>query len=93
MEAQSLTEEQIREIKIFTAEVRENLPSFRIDFNGRRKLIEMLDVQIRLTIEDGQKVVYAECFLDEKRLPIASNSMYNDAVANSLRRPPPTPSP
>ncbi len=38
---------------------------YYIDFNGRRKLIEMLDVQIRLTIEDGQKVVYAECFLEK----------------------------
>jgi hypothetical protein len=41
-------------------------------FERRRQLIELLDVWVTLTVEEGQKVAYARCMLGENLLSIAS---------------------
>ncbi len=72
LKAVSLTAEQIKDIKAFKAEIAQDMETFRQDFEGRRRLIEMLNVQVTLKIEDEQRIVYVECYLGEKSLSIAS---------------------
>jgi ribosomal protein S15P/S13E len=49
-----------------------HLETIRQDFESRRMLVTMLDVQARLVIEAGQKIAYVRTKLtpDEKRLSI-----------------------
>jgi len=35
------------------------------DLNARRNIIDALDVQATLTVEDGEKVIYARCLPGE----------------------------
>jgi hypothetical protein len=72
LKAVSLRAEQIKDIKAFKAEIAQDMETFRQDFEGRRRLIEMLNVQVTLKIEDEQRIVHVECYLGEKSLSIAS---------------------
>jgi hypothetical protein len=74
LEAQVLTEEQMQALHDFTAEVAEGLQAAEGDFETRRSIIRMLGVQVTLTEEDGQKIVYVHCMLGEDALPIATQS-------------------
>lgn len=76
LEAQSLTSERIKSIKEHAFKVSQDLETFRYDFDGRRRFIELLDLKIKLKVEEeGQKVVYASCCLGNERLPTVSNTM------------------
>jgi hypothetical protein len=43
-------------------------------FESRRRIIDELDVWATLTVEDGQKVVYARCMLGDEALSIEASS-------------------
>jgi hypothetical protein len=44
-------------------------------FESKRQIIDLLDVRVTLAVEDGQKVAYARCLIeDETELPIVSNT-------------------
>ncbi|MBU0494346.1 MAG: recombinase family protein [Chloroflexi bacterium] len=77
IEAQTLTAEQVQTIVDFAATIREAVEEADADFTHRRNLIELLDVQATLTIEDGQKVVYARCLVGEETLPIVSPNSHS----------------
>jgi hypothetical protein len=53
LEAQTLTDEQIETIMQFTAKMGKGLDKADPDFEKRRRLIEELDVNVRLAAEDG----------------------------------------
>lgn len=74
LEAQSLTEEQINDIKKYAALITQDLDELKGDFEGRRRLIEMLNFQITLSVENGQKVIYLECHFGRKSFYVASNA-------------------
>jgi hypothetical protein len=89
-----LTNEVIENILEFAAIVREELAIIGQDFAKRRRWVEMMDVQVRLAIEDGEQVVYASVRLGrerkEKRLPITDNCLIpfrcsSSKVLNSRR--------
>jgi len=56
-----LTREQMQNIREFITVVREELPS--ANFETRRKIVKMLNVEVTLTVEDGEKVIYSSCIL------------------------------
>jgi site-specific DNA recombinase len=73
LEAQTLSDDQIITITDFAKEVSEGLEIADQDFDARRQIIDLLDVQVTLaTEEDGQKVIYARCLVDETELSIKS---------------------
>jgi site-specific DNA recombinase len=74
LEKHLLTTEQIQTMQEFAAKVGEKLEVMGDDFDAKRGLIEALEVQATLTLEDGEKVVYARCILGEQRSPIASHT-------------------
>lgn len=86
LEAAAMSAEEIRAIvdgatrlKQEAQEVKEGLNIADASFEEKRWFIERLNVRIRLVIENGQKIAYARCSLDddEKRLPIASHTLGN----------------
>jgi len=76
LEQRQLTQQQIKSLMQFTAEVAQGLEVAEGDFSARRRIIEMLNVQATLTIEDGQKVAYVQCSLgdDGEVLSVAPQS-------------------
>jgi site-specific DNA recombinase len=76
LQARILSQDQIQGIQQFAAEIAEGLEVADSQFEARRRLIEMLDVQVTLVEEDGTKVAYARCALDldDSHLSIAPQS-------------------
>jgi hypothetical protein len=74
LETQILTDEQLDVIRVFADKVRRGLETADADFKVRRRLIEALEVRATLVVENGQKVVYAQCILGEDTLSIASTT-------------------
>ena len=74
LEARSLSVEQIETIRDFAAKIGENLEAMDGYFNGMRGLIEVLDVQVTLTVEDGEKVAYARCIFAQESWPVSTTT-------------------
>ena len=74
VEKHLLTAEQIETMREFAVKVAEKLKVMGNDFEAKRSLLEALDVQVTLTVEEGEKVVYARCILGEQSSPIASHT-------------------
>jgi hypothetical protein len=74
LDAQSLTAERIRTVQEFAAEVNENLEAMNNDYGAMRGLIEALDVQVTLTVEDGEKVVNARSIVGEDSWPASDTT-------------------
>ena len=60
VETKMLTEDQIRSIKDFAGKIRDGLAIADDDFATRRRIIEMLDIQVTLVVEDGHQVIYVQ---------------------------------
>ncbi len=74
LEAQTLTDDQITSIENFAREVAGGLEEVEKDFNARRRIIDLLDVQVTLVREKGQEIAYVRCLVDETDLPIVSTT-------------------
>jgi hypothetical protein len=72
LEAQILTDDQIVSIEDFAEEVAGGLEEAETSFKARRHIIDLLDVRVTLTVEDGQKVAYVRCLVDETELSIVA---------------------
>lgn len=66
LEESQLSQEQLQVLHQFAATVREELDDLEDNYEGRCRIIELLDVQATLTVEDNQKIVYVRCILGEK---------------------------
>lgn len=66
LEAQTLTDEQILTIEQYAGEIAGGLEEAENDFEARWRIIEGMDVQVRLVIEDGVKVAYARWLVSNK---------------------------
>lgn len=69
------TPEYIADIKEVCARIARGLAVFTAE--ERRQTYEMLELSIKLTIEDGYQIAYAECMIhpNEQRLPIAPSDI------------------
>ena len=56
------------------------------EFEIRKRIVEMLDVQVTLGIEDGRKTIQAECRLGEENVSIASSSTQPTRVPHRSHR-------
>lgn len=70
VEAKTLTDKQIRNIMEFGRKLNRGLEKGDRDFKKRRQLIEVLNMQVTLTIENGKKIAHISCILDEDDLSI-----------------------
>jgi site-specific DNA recombinase len=67
-----LSDEQIEDIEAFCSQLREGLEN--ANFEQKRKIVEMLDVRGKLSIENEEKVVYVKCILGQQLLSVARTS-------------------
>lgn len=74
LQADTLTEDQIRTLHNFVAEVAAGLEAADQDFPTRRRVIEALDLRATLAVEDEQKVVYITCVLGKIGLNVVDCS-------------------
>jgi hypothetical protein len=74
LEAQTLTDEQIRSLREFVAKVGAGLEKAQVDFKTKRWITEMVNLEATLTVEDGEKVVYGRCLFGETVLAIGPTS-------------------
>jgi len=65
-----ITPEQIEDIHEFAAKVREGLAYADGDFAAKRAIVDALDLRVILTIENGEKIIYAECALGQEEFNV-----------------------
>ncbi len=70
IEDQTLSPQQIESIYEFATTIGKTLDAANHDFHQRRAIVDALDVRVVLTVEDGEKVVYAQCALDSGKFKI-----------------------
>jgi site-specific DNA recombinase len=86
LESQTLTDDQIMTIKDFAKEVAGGLEEAETSFEAKRHIIDLLDVRVTLAIEEGQKVAYVRCLVDEVDLSIEPmNTRVHDSPKKSRR--------
>ena len=74
LEAQILTDDEMQNLQAFAAEVAQGMDAAEHDFETRREIIELLNVEGTLAVEDEQKVIYVRCMLGDEELSIASKN-------------------
>jgi site-specific DNA recombinase len=77
LKARSLTAEEIRSLQEFAARIGKNLAEMDDDFDAKRAIVDALDVQVTLTVEDGQRVLYARCIIAEYDCEVSHNTKGN----------------
>jgi hypothetical protein len=65
----------------------------RRDFNLRRAIVDLLDVQVRLIKEDGKAIAYVTCILYDYEIkvqlpPTPGGGFYVPGTIAGVRRPP-----
>lgn len=66
---QNITDQQIRDLEIYTQQIRKELGETDEDFETRCRLLDLLGVTVTFSIEDGREVADLRCeFGFEKRL-------------------------
>lgn len=71
---QTLSDEQIRNLEIFAAEIAEGIEVADKDFDTRRRIIENLGVQVTFAREGEDKVIYVRCEFGLNTMAIVSNN-------------------
>jgi site-specific DNA recombinase len=70
LEEREITAEQIETVEEFAQAVQAGLEG--ITFDQKRRILDVLSVEAMLGIEDGDKVVYVTCEVDDNRLSVDS---------------------
>ena len=89
LENHTLTDEQIETLQNLALRIAEGLAVAEEQFEARRRIMELLDVQATLSIEDGEKIVYLRCILDEEGLSLVSSTTGNTCRPMPRGRRPP----
>lgn len=71
-----ITQEQIQDIQAFAQIISQRITATgeTDDFERKRQMIELLDVQVKLNLEDGERVMYLSCALGQETMFIVSSS-------------------
>jgi site-specific DNA recombinase len=74
IEDHTISPAQIESIHDFAGNIRAGLDEADQDFRKRRSIVDTLDVRVVLSVEDGQKVVYAQCSLGEREFMLSNKT-------------------
>jgi site-specific DNA recombinase len=66
------TEKDIANIEGFCESIRENLD--QVTYEGKRRILDLLDVRGKLAIENEEKVIYVKCIIGQQLLSVARTS-------------------
>jgi site-specific DNA recombinase len=89
LEALTLTADDVRDIETSAVELVEAVEMADSDFEAQRYIIHKLRLEAMLTVENGEKVIYAECLLGKKRLSLLSSTTSNSARPRRANKPAP----
>ncbi|MCP4426353.1 MAG: hypothetical protein GY803_17820 [Chloroflexi bacterium] len=67
MSTEQITREQIESLQSFIGEIGEGLIEADEDFKTRQRFVKILDLKLRLGLEDGQEIIELACILGKKR--------------------------
>ncbi len=81
MEKVSYTSEYITDVKELCRRISTGFQYFTRE--EKRRTYELLDLQARLAVEDGLKVVYVRCVLNQQRLSIQHSNRRHIASSSS----------
>ena len=70
IEEQTLSPHQIEDIHEFARKIGAGLAEADQDFRRKRAIVDALDVRVVLSVEEGEKVVYAQCTLGEEEFKL-----------------------
>ncbi len=68
----------------FVARMNRSLPD--LSFERRRRLVEILNVQAKLTVEDGERIAYVVSRVDRARLPLDKEDDASEPVDTLTRK-------
>ena len=91
LETQMLTDEQIQCLQDFATGVARGLKKAKDRFEARRRVIELMDVEMTLLAEGKERIVYARCMLGAKELSIPSSRTRSRGTGTGCGHPPPGP--
>jgi site-specific DNA recombinase len=74
LEMQTLTDEQVQSLEQFADKVSQGFEYAEDNFEERRRIVDMLDVQIELDYRDEGIIIDAECRLGKKVVSLGSTS-------------------
>jgi len=74
LEQESLTEDQVCSIIEYAGEVARGLEVAEQSHEARRRVVDMLDVHVTLTAEDGERIAYASMLCGSKSFPVLPTS-------------------
>lgn len=80
--------EQVDNLKSFAAQVAEGLDEVDDNFQGRRRVVDALDVRVELSVEDGEKIISAECILGTEQLKLVQGGQVPARTNSSGREGP-----
>ena len=75
LERRTLSETQVCSIIEYASEVAQGLEVAGQSHEARRHVIEMLDVNVTLAVEDGQRIAYASTLCGSGSFPLATSSI------------------
>jgi hypothetical protein len=67
MRKEVITREQIQDIQAFVSEIGEGLLESENDIKVKRQFFRLLDLQVTLGFENGERIIDLECILGSKR--------------------------
>jgi hypothetical protein len=75
VEKKSLTPEQFQDIQEFSRRILEGINLLSCDFETRRKIVDLLDVQVVCMLDDdGNKFVNLRCILGSDQYVLSTNT-------------------
>jgi site-specific DNA recombinase len=86
LEARTLTQEQVNHIREFVSEMAKGVQRADEDFDRRRQMIELLDVQVTLLIENDIRKVKVSCVFGADQFTVSTNSHENIEECQIFRK-------
>lgn len=77
--------QDIENIHDFAQRVSANLENAEHSFKAKRAIIDMLDVHVILTVENGEKIVYAQCTLGEDQFVLSEKCSGGEGSKGKIR--------
>ena len=87
LSTQDVSREKMDDIQTFAMRIAKSLDLARGNFKLKRRIIEMLNVEVALFVDDkGQKYAHASCTFGEEDLSVASRSTSGSRSTTTVRK-------
>lgn len=74
IDAQNVSNEQLKEVETIAAKMREAIEMAAEDIGTQRYVVDKLEIEVKLGMENGERVAYAQCVFGKKVMALSSNN-------------------